>query len=52
MTFSKSIPNSWSNQEYVQGFDYKNVTSEKAINMFKLLEIAEYIYKGVVEPSV
>ena len=39
------MPNSWSIQDYAQGFDCES------INMFERMEIAESIYEGVVEPS-
>ena len=43
-------PNSWSKQAYVQGFDCESIL-KKAVNMFEHIEIAESIYKGVLEPS-
>ena len=43
-----SMPNSWSNQAYVQVFYCKSITFKKAVNMFELMEIAESIYEGVV----
>ena len=45
------IPNSWYKQVYVQGFDFESISLKKAVNMFERMEIAESIYKGVVEPS-
>ena len=45
------MPNSWSKQAYVQGFDWKSISFKKDSNMFERVEIAEYIYQGVVEPS-
>ena len=47
----KIIPNSWSKQVYVQGFDCKYITFNKAVNMFECMDIAEYNYEGEVEPS-
>ena len=38
-----SMPNSWSKQAYVQGFDWKYITSKKSVNLFERMEIAEYI---------
>ena len=46
-----SMHNIWSRQAYFQRFDYKSISFKKAVNIFKPTEIAEYIYKGVVEPS-
>ena len=43
------MPNSWSKQAYVQGFYFKYILFKKAVNMFERMEIAESIYKGVVE---
>ena len=45
------MTNSWSKQAYVQGFDCEYTLFKKAANIFEHLEIAEYIYEGVVEPS-
>ena len=45
------MPNSWSKQAYVQGFDFESITFKKAVNMFEHMEIAESIYEGVVELS-
>ena len=45
------MPNSWSRQAYVQGFDCKSITFKKTVYMFERMEIFEPIYKGVVEPS-
>ena len=44
------MPNSCSKQLYVQGFDCEYIFFMKAANIFERMEIAEYIYKGVVEP--
>ena len=44
------MPNDWSRQECVQGFDCEYFTP-KAVNMFELMESVEYIYGGVVEHS-
>ena len=46
-----SMTNIWSKKNYVQVFDCQYITSEKAVNMFEPIDIAEYIYKFVVEPS-
>ena len=46
-----SMPTSWSKHAYVQGFDCESITIKKAVNMFERMEIAEFIYEGVVEPS-
>ena len=46
-----SMPNSWSKQAYVQGFDCESITFKKSINMFEHMEITESIYEGVVETS-
>ena len=45
------VPNSWSKQAYVQGFYCEYILFNKAVNIFKRIEIAEYIFEGVVEPS-
>ena len=45
------MPNSCSKQEYVQVFDLGYITFKKAVNMFEHMDITEYIYEGVVEPS-
>ena len=45
------MPIIWSRQDYVQGFDYESITFKKTVNMFGHMEIADYIYEGVVEPS-
>ena len=50
-TILNSMPNIWSNQAYVQGFDCEYISFMKSVNMFEKTEIAEAIYKGVVEPS-
>ena len=46
-----SMPNSWSNQSYVQGFDYESILFKKLLNMIKKMEISESIFEGAVEPS-
>ena len=43
--------NSWSKQSYVKGSDCKFILLKKYVDMFECIEIAEYIYKGEVEPS-
>ena len=40
------MPNSWSKQVYVQGFDWDSIVFLKAVNMFERMDI----FKGVVEP--
>ena len=45
------MSNRWYKQAYVKGLDYKSILFKKAVNMFDSMEIAEYIYKDVVEPS-
>ena len=45
------MPNIWSKQAYVKVFDCKYITFKEANNIFECMEIAEYIYEGVVEPS-
>ena len=45
------MPKIWSKQSYVQVFYFESITFKASVNMFKLTEIAEYIYEGVVEPS-
>ena len=39
-----SMPNSWSKQAYVQGFDWKSITLKKSVNMFERMEIDKSIY--------
>ena len=46
-----SIPNRWSRQAYVQGFDCEYINFKKAVNMFERMEIDESIYEGIVEPT-
>ena len=43
-----NMPNIWYNQAYVQGFYCGYILFKNAVNMFELIEIAEYIYKDVV----
>ena len=33
------MPNRWSKQAYVQGFDYESISLKKAVNMFEHMEI-------------
>ena len=49
--FLNSMPNIWSKQSYVQGFDCEYITFKKAVNMFEPMENKEYIYEGVVVHS-
>ena len=46
-----SMPNIWSKQAYVQGFDYEYITFKSSVSMFEHMEIVESIYEGLVEPS-
>ena len=46
-----NMPNSWSKQAYVQGFDCESITFKKAVNMFESMKISESIYEVVLEPS-
>ena len=46
-----SMTSSWSKQVYVKGCYCESITFKKAVNMFEHMEIAKYIYEGVVEPS-
>ena len=45
------MPSRWIKQAYVQGFGCEYITFKAAINTFERMEISEYIYEGVVEPS-
>ena len=45
------MPNIWRNKEYVEWFDCESITFKSAVNIFERMEIAEYIYEGVLEPS-
>ena len=45
------MPNSWSKQAYVQGFYWKYTTLKQSVNLFGRMDIAESMFKGVVEPS-
>ena len=42
------MPNSWSKQDYVQGFPWEYFSFNKAVNVFENMETAESIYEGVV----
>ena len=44
------MPNFWIIQMYVQGFYFETVTCKQVINIFEIMEIAEGIYEGVVDP--
>ena len=46
-----SMPNIWIKQAYVQGSDCGYITLKLVVDMYERIKIAEYIYKGVVEPS-
>ena len=41
-----SIPNSWAQQAYIQGWDFEVSTYKDTCGMFERIEIAEAIYKG------
>ena len=45
------MPTNWSKQGYLQGFDWESITFKKAVHMIESMEIAESIYRGVVEHS-
>ena len=45
------MPNIWSKQAYVQGFDCRSISFKEAVNIFELMKIVEFIYEDVVEPS-
>ena len=40
--------NSWYNQAYMQVFDSEYIWFKKAVNMFDQMDIAEYIYEGLL----
>ena len=46
-----SIPNSWSKQAYVQGFNCETISFKKSVNLFERMEISESIYEGVLKSS-
>ena len=46
-----NMPDIWSKQAYVHGFDCRPITFTKAVNIFERMEIAESFSEGVVEPS-
>ena len=46
-----NMPNGWISQAYVQFFYCGYNPFNKYVNIFELVEIAEYIYEGVVEHS-
>ena len=46
-----SIPNSWSKQAYVQGFNCETISFKRSVNMFERMEISESIYEGVLKSS-
>ena len=33
----------------MKGFDWKSITLKKSVNVFERMDIAEYIYKSVLE---
>ena len=45
------MPNIWSKQDYVQGFDCESTYKKKDVKCFERMEIAESIYEGLVTPS-
>ena len=40
-----SMPNGWSKQAFVQGFDPETITFLKSVNMFENMENFETIYE-------
>ena len=46
-----SIPNGCIDQAYVQVLYCESITLKAAVKIFERMEISEYIYEGVVEPS-
>ena len=40
-----SMPNGWSKQAFVQGFDLETITFLKSVNMFENMEIFETMYE-------
>ena len=44
-----SMSNSCIKQEYVKVFDWEPITFKRDVNIFEHMDIAESIYKGVVE---
>ena len=46
-----SMPNRWIKQSHVQVFDCGFINFKESVNMFEFMEIEEYIYEVVVEPS-
>ena len=45
------MPNSWIKKFCLKVFYCEYITFKKAVNMFKHMDIVEYIYKGVVKTS-
>ena len=45
------MPSSWIKQAYVQGSDCESINFKNTVNMFEHMDISEYRYEGVVEPS-
>ena len=45
------MSNSWSKQAYSRGLYCEYISFKKTVNIFERMEIAEYIYEGLVEPS-
>ena len=45
------MPNSWSKQLHVQVSVCESIIFNKTVYIFKRMEIAEYIYKGVYKTS-
>ena len=37
-------------QAHMQGFDCESITFKSAVDMFERMEIAEFIYEGVLKP--
>ena len=45
------MTNSWYTQAYVQAFDWEFISFKKYVNTFDCMEVAEFMYKGVVKTS-
>ena len=43
-----SVPKSRRKQAYGQGFDCEYIDFKKEVNTFECIDIADYIYEGVV----
>ena len=49
--FLIGMPNIWSQKAYVKVFYCVYINFKAAINIFEYMEIAQYVYEGVIEPS-